>query len=77
MAHYTSCMPTEWPPQNLARLKELGMPADAEQAASITKYGKTIANRFWVSHASNAHGFMYRRVHPSCPIQSPQHPPHG
>eukprot|EP00892_Ulva_mutabilis_P004008 jgi/Ulvmu1/197/UM001_0201.1 len=60
MAHYTSCMPTQWPPEKLARLKQLGMPADGVQAASITKYGKTIANRFWVSHASNAHGFMYR-----------------
>ena len=30
------------------------------QAAKIVKYGKTIANTFWVEHASTAHGFMYR-----------------
>lgn len=60
MAHYTNCMPTEWPPQKLEQIQARDIPPDADQAAMITKYGKTIANRFWVSHASNAHGFMYR-----------------
>lgn len=62
MAHYKSCMPTTWPPARLAELTQRGIPSDGEQAAGITKYGKTIANRFWVAQASNAHGFMYRQA---------------
>jgi hypothetical protein len=59
LKHYTQCMPLEWPPANMQRLVEKGIPPDAGQAVAIVKYGKTIANRFWTSHASTAHGFMY------------------
>ena len=52
-------MPLDWPPANMQRLEERGLPVDAEQAVKIVQYGKTIANRFWTSHASTAHGFMY------------------
>lgn len=60
LAHYDHCMPLQWPPKTLATLKQKGLPADAGQAATISKYGKTIANTFWVKQASTAHGFMYK-----------------
>lgn len=65
LAHYSHCMPLDWPPANMRRLEQQGIPEDAGQAVSIVKYGKTIANRFWTSHASTAHGFMYRCGSPS------------
>jgi hypothetical protein len=43
----------------MQKLTDAGIPADAGQAVAIVKYGKTIANRYWTSHASTAHGFMY------------------
>jgi hypothetical protein len=52
-------MPLEWPPKNMQKLIDAGLPEDAGQAVAIVKYGKTIANRYWTSHASDAHGFMY------------------
>lgn len=52
-------MPLTWPPPNKERLTEQGLPDDAGQAVDIVKYGKSIVNRFWTSHASTAHGFMY------------------
>lgn len=52
-------MPLDWPPANMRRLEQRGIPEDADQAVKIVQYGKTIANRFWTSHASTAHGFMY------------------
>jgi hypothetical protein len=59
LVHYTHCMPLEWPPKNMKKLIEAGLPEDAGQAVAIVKYGKTIANRYWTTKASTAHGFMY------------------
>lgn len=64
LKHYTHCMPLDWPPANMHRLIDQGIPPDAGQAVAIVKYGKTIANRFYTSHASSAHGFMYWCVTP-------------
>lgn len=73
LKHYTHCMPLDWPPANMHRLIEQGIPPDAGQAVSIVKYGKTIANRYWASHASTAHGFMYWCVTPSSLVHNLVH----
>jgi hypothetical protein len=64
LAHYTNCMPLKWPPEKLGELRTRGFQQEAMQALQIVKYGKTIANTFWVEHASTAHGFIYK-LHPS------------
>ena len=60
LQHYTRCMPLRWPPPRLAELQVQGIPDGAVQAAAAVRYGKSIANMFWVEHASTAHSFMYR-----------------
>jgi hypothetical protein len=60
LQHYDHCMPLQWPPKTLQALRKKGLPPDAGQAATIARYGKTIANTFWVQQASTAHGFMYK-----------------